>query len=95
MRGWAKNVNGNFRREKEELFRRAGELDLKAETYVLNQQELDLKQSLKVRITQMHREEEIKWFQRAKTKNLLEGDNNTKYFQMVANEKVGKQGFFS
>ena len=95
MRGWAKNVNGNFRREKEELFRRAGELDLKAETYVLNQQELDLKQSLKVRITQMHREEEIKWFQRAKTKNMLEGDNNTKYFQMVANEKVGKQGFFS
>jgi len=62
LRGWAKNVNGNFRREKEELFRRAEELDLKAKTHVLNQQELDLKQSLKVRITQMHREEEIKWF---------------------------------
>jgi len=72
------------------LFRKAGELDLKAETQTLKEQELDLKDSIRVRITQQLREEEIKWFQRAKTKNLLEGDNNTKYFQMVANGKRRK-----
>jgi hypothetical protein len=33
------------------------------------------------------REEEIKWYPRAKVKELLEGDFNTKYFQLVANEK--------
>jgi mannosylglycoprotein endo-beta-mannosidase len=60
----------------------------------LSQQELDLKQSVKERITQLLREEEIKWFQRAKTKNLLEGDNNTKYFHMVANEKRRKTRIF-
>ena len=32
LRGWAKNVNGNFKREKEELNRLAEELDLKAES---------------------------------------------------------------
>ena len=32
LRGWATNVNGNFKGEKEELFWLAGELDLKAES---------------------------------------------------------------
>ena len=66
LRGWAKNVNGNFKREKEELYRLAEELDLKAESQILSQQELDLKQSVKEKITWLLREEEIKWFQREK-----------------------------
>jgi hypothetical protein len=33
------------------------------------------------------REEEIAWFRRSKTENMLEGDNNTKYFQLIANGK--------
>lgn len=32
LRGWAKNVNGSFKKEKEELFRLAKDLDIKAET---------------------------------------------------------------
>ena len=59
LRGWAKNVNDNFKREKEELYRLAEELDLKAESQILSQQELDLKQSVKEKITQLPREEEI------------------------------------
>ena len=46
------------------------------------------------KITQLLREEEIKWFQRAKTKDMLEGDNNTKYFHMVANGKRRKTMIF-
>jgi hypothetical protein len=33
------------------------------------------------------REEELKWYQRSKAKHLLEGDVNTKYFQLLANRK--------
>jgi hypothetical protein len=40
-----------------------------------------------VRLTQLLREEELKWFQRAKTTKHLKGDSNTKYFHMVANGK--------
>jgi hypothetical protein len=63
LRGWAKNVNGSFKREKDELFRITDKLDLKVESQLLSQQELDLKQSVKERITQLLRREEIKWFQ--------------------------------
>jgi hypothetical protein len=70
---------------KKELLRRADELDKKAESQVLSQREWDLKQSISERITQLLREEEVRWFQRAKTTKILKGDNNAKYFQMVAN----------
>jgi hypothetical protein len=39
-------------------------------------------------------EEEIKWYQQAKVKELLEGDSNTKYFQLIANEKHRKTRIF-
>ena len=60
---------------------------------LLSQQEIDLKQSIKDRLTQLLREEEIKWFQRAKTTKLLQGDNNTKYFQLVQMARDGKLEF--
>jgi hypothetical protein len=72
------------------LLRKGDELDRLAETNLLSQQELDFKQSIKERLAQLLREEEIKWFQRAKTKELLKGDDNRKYFQMVANGKRRK-----
>jgi mannosylglycoprotein endo-beta-mannosidase len=37
------------------------------------------------------REEEIKWYERAKVKTLLEGDDNTRFFHLVANGKHRKQ----
>jgi hypothetical protein len=78
-------MNGAYKKEKQELLRKAEELDKKAESQLLSQREWDLKQSIHERLNQLLREEELKWFQRAKTINLLEGENNTKYFQMIAN----------
>jgi hypothetical protein len=85
LRGWAKNMNGVYKKEKQELLRKAEELDKKAESQLLSQQEWDLKQSINERITQLFGEEDIRWFQRAKTTKILKGDNNTKYFQMIEN----------
>jgi hypothetical protein len=42
----------------------------------------------------MLREEEIKWYQCAKVKELLEGDSNTKYFQLIGNGKHRKTRIF-
>jgi hypothetical protein len=78
-------MNGAYKKEKQELLRKAEELDKKAESQLLSQREWELKQSIHERLNQLLREEELKWFQRAKTINLLEGENNTKYFQMIAN----------
>jgi hypothetical protein len=93
-RGWAKNMNGAYKKEKQELLRKGEELDKKAESHLLSQQECDLKQSINERINQLLREEELRWFQRAKTSKILKGDDNTKYFQMVANGKIRKNRIF-
>jgi hypothetical protein len=42
----------------------------------------------------MLRKEEIKWYQPAKVKELLEGDSNTKYFHLIANGKHRKTRIF-
>ena len=60
----------------------------------LSTREIDVKQCLKNCIAQLLREEEIKWYQRAKTKELLEGGSNTKYFQLIANGKHRKTRIF-
>jgi mannosylglycoprotein endo-beta-mannosidase len=86
-RGWAKNTSGTYKKEKGGIIKKADKLDKKVETQMLSAQEIDLKQCLKQRLTQLLREEELKWYQRAKTTKLLQGDCNTKYFQLVA---IGK-----
>jgi hypothetical protein len=85
---------GAYKKEKQELLRRAEELDKKAESQLLSQHEWDLRKCIKDRLAQLLREEELRWFQRAKTNKILKGDNNTKYFQMVANGKRRKTRIF-
>jgi hypothetical protein len=95
LRGWAKNTAGSRRREKSRLTQKLDELDKKAETSQLSPNELTLKIYIDERLATILREEEIRFFQRAKVKHLLEGDNNTKYFQSVANSKHQKQRIYS
>jgi hypothetical protein len=56
--------------------------------------EVDMKHCLKARLIQLLREEEGKWYQRSKSDNLLMGDSNTKYFQLVAHAKRRKTCIF-
>jgi len=46
-------------------------------------------------LTQLLREEEINFFQRAKVKDVILGDNNTRYFHLVANGKHRRKLIFS
>ncbi len=94
MRGWAKSTSGTYRKEKVELSAKADELDKKAEVQILIRHELDLKNYLKNRLAHLSREEEIKWYQRSKTKHLIERDRNTKYYHMIANGKHRKTKIF-
>ena len=70
------------------------ELDKKAEHTLLNDSERDLKQVLNERLAELLREEELKWYQRAKVKHLLEGDANTKYYHLLANGRHRKTRIF-
>jgi mannosylglycoprotein endo-beta-mannosidase len=90
LRGWAKNTSGSNKKEKKEILQKLDILDRKAESNELSSQEIDTKNFLQNRLAAMLREEEIRWYQREKTKGLLEGDANTKYFHLVANGKHRK-----
>jgi hypothetical protein len=61
---------------------------------VLSAQEADLKHCLHNHLCQLLREEELKWYQRSKTKHLLDGDSTTKYFQLLANGRHRKSRIF-
>ena len=60
----------------------------------LSDQEINYKHYLKERLVLLLREEEIKWYERANVKTLLEGDNNTRFFHLVANDKHRKQHIY-
>jgi len=60
---------------------------------MLNESERDLKHVLNERLAELLREEELKWYQRAKVKRILEGDANTKYYHLLANGRHRKTIF--
>ena len=94
LRGWAKNLSGAYKKEKKVLLNKLDELDKKAESVLLDEVELNLKHVLNERLAELLREEELKWYQRAKVKHLLEGDANTKYYHLLANGKHRKTRIF-
>jgi hypothetical protein len=49
---------------------------------------------LNERLAELLREEELKWYQRAEVKHLLEGDANTKYYHLLANGRHRKTRIF-
>jgi hypothetical protein len=93
LRGWAKHTSGQYKKEKKNILNKLDALDKRAEIAPLSMNEIDLKHYLNNRLAELLREEEIKWYQIAKVKELLEGDSNTKYFQLINNNNNNNQAF--
>jgi len=83
-----------IKKEKQRLISLLEAIDKKAESNSLSDNEIHMKHYLKERLVHLLREEEIKWYKRAKVKTLLQGDNNTHFFHLVANGKHRKQHIF-
>ena len=94
LRGWAKHTSRVYKKEKKKILNKIDALDKKAESTILEDHEINLKHGLSERLADLLREEELKWYQRAKLKNLLEGDANTKFYHLVANGKHRKTRIF-
>jgi hypothetical protein len=93
LRGWEKHTSGVNKQEKD-LLDKLDVLDKKAETNPLSQLELEAKHGMKESLARLLMEEEIKWYQRSKTKRLLQRDAKTQYFHLVANGKHRKTRIF-
>jgi hypothetical protein len=85
---------GQYKKEKKEILNILDDLDKKAKNSPLEAHERDLNKFLNNRLPETLREGEIKWYQRAKVKEFLEGDSNTKYLQLIANGKHRKNRIF-
>ena len=94
LKGWAKNLSGKYKKEKERLLAIIDELDVKVESNPLSMAERDALKDANDRVTKLRRDEETKWAQRAKVKHVQEGGNNTKYFHLIANGKHRKKKLF-
>ena len=95
LSGWAKHTNGIYKKEKQRLSTIIDDLDKIAETRILSQQEIELKNQSNEKIARLLREEEIKYYQRSKADFILMGDSNTRYFQLVANGRHRKKCIYS
>jgi hypothetical protein len=67
---------------------------LKAETVPLCDAERDQKREADIALAKLRCDKETKLVQRAKVKHIQEGDNNTKYFHLIANGKHRKKRIF-
>jgi predicted RNase H-like nuclease (RuvC/YqgF family) len=82
------------KKEKKNLISLLDRLDKKIETSILFDNEVNMKHYLKERLATLLQEEETKWYERAKVQNLLQGDDNTRFFHLIASNKCRKQHIF-
>jgi hypothetical protein len=94
LKGWAKNLSGQYKKEKERLLSIIDVLDVKAESIPLTESERCTLRQANDELSKLRRDEESKWAQRAKVKFVQEGGNNTRYFHLIANGKHRKKKIF-
>ncbi|WVZ75253.1 hypothetical protein U9M48_023327 [Paspalum notatum var. saurae] len=95
LRGWANHTNRVYKQKKTDLQAEINELDIAAESRDLTDLEREHLGHAQDQLASLLREEEIKYYQRAKVKDVLLGDNNTRYFQLIANGKHRKKRIYS
>lgn len=78
-------MEGRYKKLRQELMGKVTAIDIKSETTGLNFQERQMKAQCEQQLKDLMREEEIKLRQRAKERDIMEGDQNTKYFQLKVN----------
>ena len=93
--GWARHNHGVYKTQKENLQSVVTNLDTLAETRLLTNGEREQLEAPHDDLTQLPREEELRYYQRTKASDVLLGDNNTRYFQMIPNGKHWKKRIFS
>lgn len=62
LKGWNKNWEGLYRREKQEILSKIDEIDIRAETFGMSKDEREERRELETRLKFVIREEKTKWF---------------------------------
>jgi hypothetical protein len=71
LSGWARHVTGFLIKEKQRLSSIIDDLEALAEVSPLSLQQIELKNQSNAKIAYLLREEELKWYQRSKSKFII------------------------
>jgi hypothetical protein len=95
LKGWNINEEGFNRRKINTLKMNLNRLDIKNESKNLSDKEKNEKMEYEFHLKTLLLEEETKMIQIAREKNIIAGDENTKYFYLKANGKKASENSFS
>jgi hypothetical protein len=94
LKGWNLNIEGEYKRERDTISRHLDYIDKQSEFAELSATDYEYRCYLQNKLNQILREEEIKWLQRAKERDLFEGDRNARYFMIKASGRKRKSEIF-
>lgn len=95
LRGWAKNLSGKYKKERDHLLKIIDDLDIKAESVDLTMAERATLRDANDFVSKLRWDEDSKWAQRGKAKYIQEGGSNTKFFILLLMGSTERKRYFN